>query len=75
VLVREGVLNHTGIDVPISRISNVAFEHSLFDRMMGTGSLTVFPSSGEPLVFDDIPQVEKVHALLYQEIQKAGAPH
>ncbi|QBS43166.1 PH domain-containing protein [Nocardia sp. CS682] len=68
VLVRQGVLTHTGIDIPMSRISSVQFRHGLFDRMLGTGTLIIESSSSEPLEFDDIPAVQKVHALLYHQV-------
>ena len=68
VLIRHGVLSHSGIDIPMGRISNVQFRHGLFDRMLGTGTLIVASASDDPLEFDDIPQVERVHALLYNQV-------
>ncbi|RMI31717.1 PH domain-containing protein [Nocardia stercoris] len=68
VLVREGLLTHTGIDIPMSRISSVQFRHGLLDRMLGTGTLIIDAASGDPLEYDDIPDVQKVHALLYHEV-------
>jgi uncharacterized membrane protein YdbT with pleckstrin-like domain len=67
VLVREGVLTHTGIDIPMSRITSVQFRNRLSDRLLGTGTLIIESASAEPLEYDDIPQVEKVHALLYHQ--------
>jgi len=67
VLVREGVLSRHGIDLPMSRITSARFRRNLFERMLGCGTLVV-ESSSEPLEFDDIPGVEKVHSLLYQEV-------
>jgi membrane protein YdbS with pleckstrin-like domain len=68
VMAREGVINRTGIDIPLSRINSVRFEHGLIDRIVGCGTLIIESASDEPLEFDDIPQVEKVHSLLYREI-------
>lgn len=68
VMAREGVIKRTGIDIPLSRISSVRFEHGLIDRIVGCGTLIIESSSEEPLEFDDIPQVERVHSLLYREI-------
>ncbi|MFX0580336.1 PH domain-containing protein [Nocardia nepalensis] len=68
VLIRHGVLTHTGIDIPMSRISSVQFRHGLFDRLLGTGTLIIGSSSEEPLEYDDIPQVQRVHALLYHQV-------
>ncbi|ONM47010.1 PH domain-containing protein [Nocardia donostiensis] len=68
VLVRQGVLTHTGIDIPMSRISSVQFRHGLFDRLLGTGTLIIGSSSEEPLEYDDIPAVQQVHAMLYNQV-------
>ena len=68
VLIRQGVLTHSGIDIPMSRISNVQFRHGLVDRMLGTGTLIIASASDDPLEFDDIPHVQRVHSLLYQQV-------
>lgn len=68
VLIRAGLITHTGIDIPMTRISSVQFRHGLFDRMLGTGTLIIDAASGDPLEYDDIPQVQKVHGLLYREV-------
>jgi uncharacterized membrane protein YdbT with pleckstrin-like domain len=68
VLVREGVLSRSGMDIPMSRINSVQFRHTIVERMLGCGTLVVESASDEPLEFDDIPAVEKVHSLLYQEV-------
>jgi membrane protein YdbS with pleckstrin-like domain len=74
VLVREGILSRSGIDIPINRINTVQFRHSLIDRLLGCGTLIIESASDEPLEFDDIPQVEKVHSLLYYEVNPAPEP-
>jgi membrane protein YdbS with pleckstrin-like domain len=68
VMAREGVIKRTGIDIPMSRISSVRFEHGLIDRIVGCGTLIIESSSQEPLEFDDIPQVERVHTHIYREV-------
>jgi membrane protein YdbS with pleckstrin-like domain len=73
VLVRQGVLTRTGLDIPMTRINSVRFRHGLLDRMLGTGTLIIESASTEPLEFDDIPHVEHVHALLYNEVYDAGS--
>jgi uncharacterized membrane protein YdbT with pleckstrin-like domain len=68
VMAREGVINRTGIDIPLSRINSVRFEHGLIDRIVGCGTLIIESASQEPLEFDDIPKVEQVHTLIYREV-------
>ena len=65
VLVREGVLTRQGIDIPMARINSVQFRQNLFERLLGCGTLIIESASEEQLEFDDIPGVERVHALLY----------
>jgi uncharacterized membrane protein YdbT with pleckstrin-like domain len=74
VLVREGILSRSGIDIPINRINTVQFRRSLIDRLLGCGTLIIESASDEPLEFDDIPQVERVHSLLYYEVNPAPEP-
>lgn len=68
VMFRNGIITRSGIDIPIRRINTVEFRHGLVDRMLRTGTLVIESASDEPLSFDDIPQVERVHALLYHEV-------
>lgn len=75
VLVREGIVTHSGIDIPMSRISSVQFRHGLIDRIFGTGELIIGSSSEEPLEYADIPRVEQVHALLYHQVFEASPRH
>ena len=75
LMVREGVFTRSGVDIPMARINSVRFRHGLVDRLVGCGTLIVESASDEPLEFDDIPRVEKVHTLLYQEINDQGAHH
>jgi uncharacterized membrane protein YdbT with pleckstrin-like domain len=68
VLVREGVLSRSGIDIPLDRVNSVQFRHTFFQRLLGCGTLVIESASDEPLEFDDIPEVERVHSLLYREL-------
>ncbi|MDL9937092.1 PH domain-containing protein [Gordonia sp. ABSL1-1] len=68
VIFRNGVITRSGIDIPIKRINTVEFRHGLIDRILRTGTLVIESASDDPLSFDDIPQVEKVHSLLYHEV-------
>jgi hypothetical protein len=62
------VIKRTGIDIPMSRINSVQFEHGLLDRVFGCGTLIIESASDEPLRFDDIPKVERVHTIIYREV-------
>lgn len=73
VTFRNGILTRSGIDIPLQRINSVEFRHGLLDRMLRTGTLVIESASEDPLAFRDIPQVEKVHALLYHEVFDSGS--
>ncbi|MFD4197697.1 MULTISPECIES: PH domain-containing protein [Amycolatopsis] len=68
LIVREGVIKRTGIDIPLGRISSVQFEHGIVDRLFGCGTLVIESASDEPLRFEDIPRVERVHTMIYRQV-------
>lgn len=70
VMFRTGVFTRSGIDIPMARINSVQFRHDLVDRILRTGTLIIESASDDPLEFNDIPQVERVHALLYHEVHE-----
>jgi uncharacterized membrane protein YdbT with pleckstrin-like domain len=61
VMGRSGVTRRVGQDLPLYRIEDVAFEHSLLGRLLRSGDL-VLQSSGEQggLRLVDVPRVESV---------------
>lgn len=67
-MVREGVFTRSGVDIPMGRINSVRFRHGIVDRVLGTGTLVVESASDEPLEFDDVPGVERVHSMLYRAV-------
>lgn len=77
IITRSGILNRTGSDIPLARISNVSYERSLTDRIFGCGTLILQTSAEVPVKLDDIPRVERVHVevteLLF-EVGRGGRP-
>jgi uncharacterized membrane protein YdbT with pleckstrin-like domain len=67
LILRNGVLNRSGHDMPLSRLNDVSFSHNLLERMLGCGTLIV-ESGGEQgqLKLDDVPKVELVQRTLYR---------
>lgn len=62
LITRTGVLSRRGHDIPVPRISDVAYEHGLVDRMLGCGTLVISDASEQGRVrLSDIPHVEQVH--------------
>ena len=71
VLVRTGILARTGRDVPLSRINDITFSHTLLERMLGCGTLVV-ESAGErgQVVLHEVPAVESVQRRLYDLVER-----
>lgn len=71
VLIRRGVLHHTGRDISLQRISDVAFSQSLWDRIVRAGTLTI-ESAGEhgQETLHDIPRSDEMQQLLNQLIEQ-----
>jgi uncharacterized membrane protein YdbT with pleckstrin-like domain len=71
VLIRRGVLRHVGRDISLQRINDVAFTQSLWDRMVGAGTLTI-ESAGEQgqETLTNIPRSNQQQQLLNRLIEE-----
>lgn len=71
VLLRSGVLGHTGRDIALQRISDVAFRQSLLDRIVGAGTLTI-ESAGEhgEEVLSNVPHSDLAQQTLNRLIEE-----
>ena len=69
LITRTGILNRRGHDIPLARISDVAYEHGLVDRVLGCGTLIVSDASEQGRVeLHDIPQVEQVQLKISDQL-------
>jgi uncharacterized membrane protein YdbT with pleckstrin-like domain len=74
LITREGVLARSGHDIPLHRISDVAYDMGVLDRMLGCGTLVISDASTHGSVrLHDIPHVEAVQRRL-TELLDGGAP-
>lgn len=78
LITRSGVLARKGHDIPLARISDVAYELGLIDRMLGCGTLIISDASTEGRVLlHDIPRVEetqkRLNELLHDPSGTAGS--
>jgi uncharacterized membrane protein YdbT with pleckstrin-like domain len=65
LITRHGVITRRGHDIPLTRISDVAYEKDLVDRLLGCGTLVISDASTHGQVaLPDIPQVEDVQRRL-----------
>ncbi len=69
LITRSGVLTRRGHDIPLARVSDVAYEHGLVDRLLGCGTLVISDASEHGRVeLHDIPQVEQVHLRISDQL-------
>ena len=74
LITRSGVLTRRGHDIPLTRISDVASERGILDRMLGCGTLIVADASTEGQVrLHDIPRVEDVQRELNELLHSTDA--
>jgi uncharacterized membrane protein YdbT with pleckstrin-like domain len=65
LITREGLVSRRGHDIPLARISDVAYDQGVLDRMLGCGTLVVSDASTHGSVrLHDIPDVEQVQRRL-----------
>ena len=65
LITRQGVITRTGHDIPLTRISDVAYEKDLIDRLLGCGTLIISDASTHGQVpLHDIPRVEERQRVL-----------
>ncbi len=70
LITRSGILVRRGHDMPLARISDIAYEFGLIDRMLGCGTLIISDASEYGQIkLHDIPRVEEtqrqVNAMLH----------
>ena len=76
VLIRTGVLSHSGRDIALGRINDVGFERTLGDRLLGSGTLLI-ESAGEQGMqrLVDVPRADDVQQILNRLIEDDERRH
>lgn len=71
VMVRRGVLTRTGKDVALSKITDVSFSQTLWERIIGSGTLNV-ESAGDSAdeVLHNIPHSNDVQQLINHLVEE-----
>jgi uncharacterized membrane protein YdbT with pleckstrin-like domain len=71
LLFREGILARRGRDIGLSRITDVSYTQTLWDRIINSGTLTI-ESAGDsgPTVLRQIPDSDGVQQLLNHMIEE-----
>lgn len=75
LITRTGVITRRGHDIPLTRISDVAYELGPIDRMLGCGTLVISDASTHGRVLlPDIPHVEETQRRLNQLLHDLNDP-
>ncbi|MGY1845015.1 PH domain-containing protein [Modestobacter sp. SYSU DS0875] len=71
LLHRTGVLARSGRDIGLSRITDVSYRQSLWDRIVRSGTVSIETAGeGGPTVFSAVPDSEGVQQLLNQLVEE-----
>ena len=75
LITREGIVARKGHDIPLMRISDVAYDMGIVDRMLGCGTLVISDASTHGSVrLHDIPRVEQVQRQLTELLGGGSGP-
>ncbi|WP_172119182.1 PH domain-containing protein [Actinomyces faecalis] len=72
VITRSGIINKTGHDLPLTRISDIQQERTVTDRIFRAGTLSLQTSADDPLLLVDVPQVQAVQVEIANLIFRDG---
>ncbi len=71
LLYRTGVLARSGRDIGLSRMTDVAYRQSLWDRVVNSGTISIETAGeGGPTVFSAIPDSAAVQQLISQLVDE-----
>jgi uncharacterized membrane protein YdbT with pleckstrin-like domain len=67
IITRAGLIARNGRDMPLSRVNDVSFHHSVLDQLLNCGTLVV-ESAGEKgqLTMRGVPNVEQIQRDIYR---------
>ncbi len=67
IIVRTGIIARRGRDMPLSKVNNVSFEHTVWERLFNSGRISVESASEHGmLVIANVPNVEFVQREVYR---------
>jgi membrane protein YdbS with pleckstrin-like domain len=70
LITRSGVIVRRGHDMPLARVSDIAYEFGPIDRMLGCGTLLISDASTHGTIkLHDIPRVEETQRKVNQMLQ------
>lgn len=75
LMMRDGIISKKGRDMPLTRVNDVSFHISLWERVMRFGTLSVQSASEqEGMVLRRVPRPEWFQAQIYRQVNAAQRP-
>lgn len=67
IIIRTGIIARRGRDMPLSKVNDVSFDHSVWERLLNCGTLMIESAAENgQLVIENIPNVETVQREVYR---------
>ena len=67
IITRTGILARSGKDMPLSKLNDVSFHYTVFERVLHCGTLTASSASEDgALVIRNVPRVEEIQREIYR---------
>jgi uncharacterized membrane protein YdbT with pleckstrin-like domain len=73
---RSGVVAKHGKEIPLERVNDIAFKQSVFERIIGTGDLSIESAGAQSReTFADIPHPAQVQNEIYRQMESSAGRH
>lgn len=75
LMMRDGVISKQGRDMPLTRVNDVSFNISLWERIMRYGTLSIQSASEqEGMVLQRVPKPQWFQSEIYRQVNSAQRP-
>jgi len=76
IVYRSGVIAKHGKEIPLERVNDISFKQSVFERLIGTGDLSIESAGAQSReTFGDIPKPSVVQNEIYRQMEAATNRH
>lgn len=75
LMMRDGIISKQGRDMPLTRVNDVSFNISLWERIMRYGTLSIQSASEqEGMVLQRVPKPQWFQSEIYRQVNAAQRP-
>jgi len=76
LIYRSGIIAKHGKEIPLSRVNDISFRQSVFERLIGTGDLSIESAGAQSReTFGDIPKPAAVQNEIYRQMEASADRH